>query len=65
MSEELNDDNPAESMTLFPLGTYFYAPDGINRVTIQFPDQDSAIVFFEWCRSLVNGEQVDNINTEE
>ena len=44
----LNDDN--ETMVIFPAGTHFFGPDPINRVSIMFPDRDSAILFFEWCR---------------
>jgi len=40
---------------MFPAGTTFYSPDDINRVTIQFPDENSAIMFFEWCRDRVGG----------
>lgn len=31
-----------------PPDTLFYEPDGIHRVTVQFPDADSAIAFYEW-----------------
>jgi len=52
-----SDDNiyedDSQTLTIFPPGTVFFEPDGINQVTIQFPDENSAIVFFEWCRELV------------
>jgi hypothetical protein len=47
------DDDEPETMTIFPAGTHFFEPDPINRVVIMFPDQDSAIAFFEWCREQV------------
>lgn len=51
-----DENNP--KMTMFPAKTCFFAPDGINQVTIQFPDQDSAIIFFEWCRQLTHVAEV-------
>ena len=62
MSDDSSNDRPAESMTIFPMGTHFFAPDDIHQVVIQFPDENSAVLFFEWCRSLVNGEEVDNVS---
>jgi hypothetical protein len=41
-----------QTMMIFPPGTCFFEPDGIHQVTIQFPDQDSAILFFEWAKDL-------------
>ena len=46
-------DDDDEAMTIFPAGTCFFEPDPINQVTIMFPDKDSAIMFFEWCRQQV------------
>lgn len=37
----------------FPAGTTFWEPDDINRVTVQFPNQDDAIVFYEWLREVM------------
>lgn len=46
-------DEDAEDWNVLPVGTSIYAPDEINRVSLQFPDPDSAIVFFEFLRSWV------------
>lgn len=45
-------------MQIMPPGTVIYGPDPIHRVTLQFPDADSAVVFYEWCRQVA-------INTEK
>lgn len=42
----------AKAVILIPPGTYLYEPDDIHRVTLQFPTQNDAIVFFEILRSL-------------
>jgi hypothetical protein len=47
------DKDEGHLITIFPAGTHFFEPDPINRVSIMFPDQDSAIAFFEWCREQV------------
>jgi hypothetical protein len=39
-------------MTIIPAGTRIYAPDGIHRVTLQFANENDAIVFYEWVLSL-------------
>lgn len=50
------DTSSTEEMTIFPAGTKFYRPqgpdypDGFYVNIIKFPDEDSAIVFFEWCK---------------
>lgn len=31
-----------------PPNTSFYEPDAIHQVVIQFPDADSAVLFYEW-----------------
>lgn len=36
-----------------PPKTAIFAPDGINRVCIMFPDQDSAVLFYEVLRQFV------------
>lgn len=46
------DDGPA--MLIFPPGTVFFEPDDIHQVTIQFPDEDAAILFFEFCKDVVS-----------
>jgi hypothetical protein len=45
-------DESTDQLMIFPPGTCFFEPDGIHQVTIQFPDQDSAILFFEWAKDL-------------
>ena len=52
MADETTDD---ESMILFPAGTRFRHDPRVDTrvVRIQFPDEDSAIVFLEWCRQKV------------
>ena len=45
-----------EDWQVLPVGTEICAPDEINRVYLQFPDQDAAIVFFEFLRSWCAGE---------
>ena len=40
-------------LLIIPEGTLLYEPDAIHRVTLQFPDEDSAIVFYEWLRELL------------
>ena len=35
-------------MTLLPPGTLIYEPDGINRVVIQFENQDDAVFFYQF-----------------
>ena len=44
-----------DEMVLFPQGTRFnYDPTvDVRVVKIQFPDEDSAIIFTEWCRQKV------------
>jgi hypothetical protein len=56
----IDDDEETESMTIFPAGTHFVEPDAIHRVTITFPDQDSAIAFFEWCRQKCIDAELDD-----
>lgn len=49
-----------ERITIFPAGTYFHGPDPIHQVTIEFPDEASAILFFEWCRQqVIDAEEAD------
>jgi hypothetical protein len=43
-------------LTIFPPGTNFFEPNEVNEVTIQFPDKESAIVFYEFMRSFINEE---------
>lgn len=43
----------SETMLVIPEGTLLYEPDGIHRVTLQFPDEDSAIIYHEWLRELL------------
>jgi hypothetical protein len=38
-------------MRIIPPGTYVFEPDGIHQVTLQFPTQDDAIIFYEWLLS--------------
>jgi len=52
MSEE---DGP-EDWNVLPSGTQIFAPNGINEVTLQFPDTDAAVIFFEFLRSWCAGE---------
>ena len=56
-TDDIHEDDE-QTLMLFPPGTAFFEPDGINRVTIQFPDENSAINFFEFCRQII-------INTEK
>lgn len=37
-------------MLIIPKNTTIFEPDAINRVTLMFPDQDSAIIFYEFWR---------------
>jgi hypothetical protein len=49
------DDNTADdqmTLTLFPVGTVVFDVDDINQVTIQFPDNDSAVFYLEWVKQL-------------
>jgi hypothetical protein len=55
--DDIHEDDE-QTLMLFPPGTVFFEPDRIHQVTIQFPDADSAVVFFEWCRQII-------INTEK
>ena len=55
-AESGSSDDEQQTMTLFPAGTTFFAPDGIHQVTVQFPDADSAIVFYEWMIDLCKGD---------
>ena len=45
--------NGEPRIVIFPTGTYVFPPDDKHQVTIEFPDEDSAIIFFEWCRQVV------------
>lgn len=38
-------------MIVIPEGTTIFEPDGIHQVTLQFPTQEDAIVFYEWLLS--------------
>lgn len=40
------------TMQLFPPNTNIYEPDLIHRVVLQFPNENDAIIFFEWCRQI-------------
>jgi len=47
-----------------PPNTIFFEPDGIHRVIIQFPDQESAILFSESLKQVLIengafGEKID------
>ena len=55
-AESDSSDDEQQTMTLFPAGTTFFAPDDIHQVTVQFPDADSAIVFYEWMIDLSKGD---------
>ena len=57
--DDLHEDDE-QTMMLFPPGTAFFDPDPLHQVTIQFPDEDSAIVFFEWCRQIVTNTEKRN-----
>lgn len=46
------------TMEILPPCTLVYSPDPLNRVTLWFPDQDSAIIFFEWCLKMGHAEEV-------
>jgi hypothetical protein len=46
-------DNKPQTMVLFPPNTVFFMPNDIHEVTIMFPDAESAIVFYEFCRQVV------------
>ena len=48
-----DDTQPAKTMLLIPKGTNIFEPDGINQVTLMFPTQDDAIVFYEYFRQLL------------
>lgn len=48
----MTESTPAPA-NLFPAGTDFYAPDDIHRVIVQFPDPDSAVIFFEYIKQLL------------
>lgn len=37
----------AQPMLAIPKGTVVFEPDGINRVSLMFPSQNDAIIFFE------------------
>lgn len=41
------------TFTLLAPGSLIFEPDDIHQVTVQFPDADSAIIYFEWLRQLV------------
>lgn len=41
-------------MQLLPSKILVYEPDDINRVILQFPTQNDAIIFFEFLRELTN-----------
>lgn len=45
---------------LFPPNTDIYEPDAIHRVVIQFPTENDAIVFFEWCRQICQTQSREN-----
>jgi len=52
------EDDSEQTSDIFPAGTKFCRPQGPNYpddsywVAIGFPDENSAILFFEWCRQL-------------
>lgn len=48
-----------------PPGTTVYAPDGIHRVTVQLPDENSAILFYEFLRQLVIIAERKRAQTQE
>jgi hypothetical protein len=50
--DDIHEDDE-QTLMLFPPGTVFFEPDPIHQVTIHFPNEDSAIVFFEFCRQIV------------
>lgn len=46
------------TLTLFPPGTVIFEPDPIHQVIVQFPDENSAIFFVEWCKQVcINGNK--------
>lgn len=47
-----------DEIVLLPPGTLISPPDPIHRVTLQFPDEDSAIIFFELCLKMGHAEEV-------
>jgi hypothetical protein len=56
-TDDIHEDDES-TLTLFPPNTTIFEPDVIHRVEIQFPDEDSAIFFVEWCKQIcINGEK--------
>jgi len=53
MSDQSNDDQ-AERQTfmLLPPNTTIFEPNDIHEVVVQFPDAESAIVYFEYLRQI-------------
>ena len=52
----MTDEDESEPWEVLPPGTNIYAPDELNRVTLEFPDVEAAIYFFEFLRSWCSGE---------
>ena len=46
-------------ITLFPAGTTFFEPDAIHQVTVMFPTENDAIVFYEWCLKLCATQEAE------
>jgi len=47
-SEAQPGDDPESTMVLIPVGSTIFEPDDIHQVTVQFPDKESAIVYWGW-----------------
>jgi hypothetical protein len=50
---------PAKTMLVIPAGTLIEEPDPLHRVTLHFPNEDAAIIFFEWARSIGQAREVE------
>jgi hypothetical protein len=48
----------ADKITIIPAGTVIFEPDGINRVTLMFPTENDAIVFYEMVCEWLDGESL-------
>lgn len=51
----MEEDYNSEDMVLFPEGTEIYPVEG-KEITIQFPTQEDAIIFYEFLRSFLSNE---------
>jgi hypothetical protein len=49
-------------MEVIPKGTLLYAPDEIHRVTLQFPSENDAIIFYEWVKSVTGGKRIEKLD---